>query len=159
MGSTAKLVCPDVSYSAATGGNRFSVLTDFHEEEEVDPPQETPGVPAPTMTQHRRSRRSQASQHSKHPAPCAPNKESELQQITTIAEVHQLQDGLIDQRQPRTTTHVTHPTQGVLPSHANHCPMPPHHDSLQDNTTPTSTKDSLLSGFLTLLRKGCELYQ
>ncbi|MPC53345.1 hypothetical protein E2C01_047234 [Portunus trituberculatus] len=163
MASTTKLVCLDVSYSAATGGNRFSVLTDLHEEEEVDPPQETPGIPAPTMTRHRRSRRSQASQHPKHPPsqdiPCAPNKESELQQITTIAKVHQPQDSLIDQQQPWTSTHVTHPTQAALPSHANHHPMPPHHDSLQDNTTPTPTKDSLLSGFLILLQKGCELYQ
>ncbi|MPC45822.1 hypothetical protein E2C01_039528 [Portunus trituberculatus] len=44
--SVTTLVCPDISYSTITGENCFSALTDLHEEEEVDPPQEITDTPA-----------------------------------------------------------------------------------------------------------------
>ncbi|MPC45821.1 hypothetical protein E2C01_039527 [Portunus trituberculatus] len=79
-----------------------------------------------------------------------PDQESELQQFTTTAEVHQPQEGQLDQQRPRTPTHATHPTHAVLLPCTNHQPMPPLQDSLHENTTLTPAKDSLLSGFLDL---------
>ncbi|MPC58883.1 hypothetical protein E2C01_052893 [Portunus trituberculatus] len=57
------------------------------------------------------------------------------------------------------STHATHSTRAALLPHVNHHPMPPHQDSLHDNTTRTPAKDFLLSGLLTPLQKGCDPYQ
>ncbi|MPC58884.1 hypothetical protein E2C01_052894 [Portunus trituberculatus] len=48
--SAATLVHPEVFYLAVTGGNHFSVLTDLHKEEEIDPLQEIFITSAPIMT-------------------------------------------------------------------------------------------------------------